>query len=81
MKRVFLWRGGGAGDKDRSGQTAKRLCEEVTFRIGLEEGQDAGSRREGCRGFQREAEARGEEGSKVGGGHQRTEPPDCRVRA
>ena len=35
----------------------------------------AGSRREGCRGFQREAGVRGEEGSKVGVGHRRTEPP------
>ena len=43
MKRIFLWRGGGTGYKDRPGQTAKRLCKEVTFRSGLEEGQGAGS--------------------------------------
>lgn len=80
VKRIFLWRGGGAGYKDRPGQTAKRLCKEVTFRIGLEEGQGAGSRQKAAGGF-RERLKRGGRRAPKGVDIKGQSPPDCRVRA
>ena len=74
MNKVILRRDRRAGYKNRHGDKAKRLHREVTFRIGSEEGPSAGSRRRGCREFQRKAVARGEVGQGRRGAS-RTEPP------
>ena len=81
VKRIFLWRGGGAGYKDRPGQAAKRLRKEVTFRIGLEEGRVLAAAEKAAGGFRERLEWGGRRAAKWGLDIEGQSPPDCGVRA